>query len=136
MRIRQTISVALLLLGFGSAFGQDRERLADPKDTRVESVYKNIQILQGTPASEVVSIMKGFTRDLGVRCEFCHVTATVSDIPGFYAWSNDDVAAKKTAREMMRMIREIGRQYFPGSKGPTCWTCHRGSAKPQLEKTP
>ena len=54
--------------------------------------------------------MKGFTRDLGVRCKFCHVTAPGSDIPGFYAWSSDDIAAKKTARTMMRMESSSARR--------------------------
>jgi hypothetical protein len=118
-----------------SAPQQEREQLADTKETRwAELVYKNIQVLKGLPASEVLTIMKAITADLGVRCEFCHVTAPGSDIPGFYAWSNDDVAAKKTARVMIRMVETLGKEYFAGRKGPSCWTCHLGTVKPELEK--
>jgi hypothetical protein len=114
---------------------QPREQLASPNETRAaELVYKNIQVLKGMPAPELLSMMKAFTEDLGVRCEFCHVTALGSDIPGFYAWSSDDIEAKTTARRMIRMVMEIDKAYFAGTKGPTCWTCHRGKTKPELEK--
>ena len=99
-----------------------------------ELVYKNIQVLKGVPASDVLTIMKAFTGDLGVRCEYCHVTWPGSDIPGLYAWSSDELAAKKTARVMMRMVAGVGKEYFAATKGPTCWTCHRGNTKPELEK--
>ena len=127
-----TLGVFSILL---PAHGQEREQLAKSSETRAaELVYKNIQVLKGVPASEVLTIMKAFTGDLGVRCEYCHVTAPGSDIPGFYAWSSDEVAAKKTARVMMRMVAGIGKEYFAGTKGPACWTCHRGNTKPELEK--
>lgn len=114
-----------------------QETFAAKDDTRpAEQVYKNIQILKGLPANQLVALMKSFTRALGVRCEHCHVTAPGSDIPGFGAFSKDDLEAKQTARKMLRMVGSIQRDYFEGKHGPTCWTCHRGSTKPELEPPP
>jgi len=111
-----------------------QETFAAKDDTRpAEQVYKNIQILKGLPANQLVALMKSFTRALGVRCEHCHVTAPGSDIPGFGAFSKDDLEAKQTARKMLGMAGSIQRDFFDGKQGPTCWTCHRGSTKPELE---
>lgn len=114
-----------------------QETFAAKDDTRpAEEVYKNIQILKGMPANQLVAVMKSFTRALGVRCEHCHVTAPGSDIPGFGAFSKDDLQAKQTARKMLGMVGSIQRDFFDGKQGPVCWTCHRGSTKPELEPPP
>jgi hypothetical protein len=47
------------------------------------------------------------------------------------AFEKDDKPPKERAREMFRMVRAIGSDYFKGSNPVTCWTCHRGAAKPQ-----
>jgi hypothetical protein len=39
----------------------------------VEQVYKNIQILKGTPASQLQPLMNYIAGSLGVKCDFCHV---------------------------------------------------------------
>lgn len=114
-----------------------QEQLAANDDTRpAELVYKNIQVMKGVPADQFVQTMKYFTRALGVRCEHCHVTAPGNPIPGFGAWSKDDLETKQTARKMIRMAGAIQAEYFPGKKEPTCWTCHRGSTKPETDLPP
>jgi hypothetical protein len=114
------------------------ETFAGKDDTRPASeVYKNIQIFKATPANQVLGIMKYFTRALGVRCEHCHVTSPGNKIPGFGAFSRDDMEAKKRARKMLEMVGEINPKYFSeAKKGPTCWTCHRGSTKPEIDPPP
>ena len=115
----------------------EQEKLAPQDDTRpAEQVYKNIQVMKGVPADRLVWAMKYFTRALGVRCEHCHVTAPGSQIPGFGAWSKDDLEAKQTARKMILMVGSIDKEFFPGKTGPTCWTCHRGSTKPEYDPPP
>ncbi len=115
----------------------EQEKLAPKDDTRpAEQVYKNIQVMKGVPADRLVWAMKYFTQALGVRCEHCHVTAPGNPIPGFGAWSKDDLEAKQTARKMIQMVGSIDKEFFPGKDGPTCWTCHRGSTKPELEPPP
>ena len=38
-----------------------------------EQQYKNIKVLNGTPANQVVPMMHVIEKSLGVDCEFCHV---------------------------------------------------------------
>jgi photosynthetic reaction center cytochrome c subunit len=117
----------------GQALAQEQEQLAAKGDTRpAEQVYKNIQVLKGMPADQFLRTMKGFTNSLGVRCEFCHVTAPGSEIPGFGAFSKDDLEAKRTARTMILMVGDIREKYFADKEAPTCWTCHRGSKQPEF----
>src|SRR5690349_21391310 len=42
-------------------------------DKPSEEVYKNIQVLKGTPASELMSLMHFMRASLNVKCNFCHV---------------------------------------------------------------
>jgi hypothetical protein len=113
--------------------GPPQETFAKKGDVRpAEQVYKNIQVLKGVPADEVLDRMKFFTIELGVRCEFCHVTAEGSKVPGFGAFSKDDIDAKKIARKMIQMVGVIKTNFFEGKESPTCWTCHRGNQKPEL----
>src|ERR1051326_2773598 len=39
---------------------------------KAEDAYKNIQVLKGVPADQVIPAMQFFTASLGVDCEFCH----------------------------------------------------------------
>lgn len=94
-----------------------------------EVVFKNIQILKGVPAGQLVDIMRlGFSRSLGVRCNFCHIMGQ---------WEKDDKSDKQVTREMLRMTNTINTQLLPNIKGlmsdkpqVTCATCHRGQEKP------
>ena len=87
-----------------------------------EEVYKNIQIMKGVPAPRLRSVMMNLTKWLGVECAHCHVMGE---------FEKDDKPAKKTARSMFQMVRGINQNNFGGSGPVTCWTCHRGQAKPQ-----
>lgn len=119
------------------ATAQPQEKLADRTDTRpAEQVYKNVQVLKGMPADQFVRTMKSFTSALGVRCEFCHVTAPGSEIPGFGAFSKDDLETKRTARKMILMVGDIREKYFGDKQAPTCWTCHRGNKQPEFAPPP
>ena len=101
--------------------GNTWEPDAPPKPA--EEVYKNIQIMKGVPAPRLRAAMTNLTKWLGVECAHCHVMGQ---------FESDDKPAKKTARSMFMMVRQINQQNsFPQGNSVTCWTCHRGSAKPQ-----
>lgn len=85
-----------------------------------EQYYKNIQVLQGIPADQLVPAMRVIRASLGVECEFCHVDDR----------SKDDKPEKKTAREMMTMVFNINKTTFNGRQQVACVTCHRGSNQP------
>jgi len=90
-----------------------------------EQQFKNIQVLKGTPANELVPAMHLIERDLGVDCEFCHVEDRAAD----------DKAPKATARKMMQMVMDINKNNFGGAAQVTCFTCHRGNADPATVPT-
>ena len=84
--------------------------------------FKNIQILKNIPADELVPTMQFISASLGVECEFCHVEREMD---------KDDKQAKKTARDMMRMMQAINQNNFSGQREVTCNTCHRGAVRPE-----
>ena len=86
-----------------------------------EQFYKNIKVLNGTPADQVIESMHLIRGALGVDCEFCH------EDPDRAA---DTKEPKETARMMMRMVMDINKNNFKGEQEVTCYTCHRGSAIP------
>ena len=94
---------------------------AMPAGKTTEDVFKNIQILRGIPADQLVPAMEFMASSLGVECTFCHAEG------GF---EKDDKKPKQTAREMIRMMSAINSNSFEGRREVTCYSCHRGSSKP------
>jgi photosynthetic reaction center cytochrome c subunit len=86
-----------------------------------EQVFKNIQVLKGIPADELIPSMQFITAALGVECDFCHVQG---------AFDKDDKKPKLIARKMMTMMFAIDRDNFEGHHVVTCNSCHRGSPHP------
>jgi len=92
-----------------------------------EQLYKNIQILKGIPATEVPPAMNFISGALGVRCGFCHTP----DGPWPQGFDKDTIKAKQTAREMMKMTKQINDTSFGGRAVVTCASCHGGHTHPQ-----
>jgi photosynthetic reaction center cytochrome c subunit len=90
-------------------------------ERKAEEQFKNIQILKGVPAEQIFPTMQFITASLGVACDFCHVQG---------AFEKDDKKTKQTARKMMEMMFVINKDNFEGHREVTCYSCHRGSAKP------
>jgi photosynthetic reaction center cytochrome c subunit len=88
---------------------------------KAEEQFKNIQVLKGIPADQLIPSMQFITASLGVECEFCHVQG---------AFEKDDKKPKQTARKMIEMMFTINAENFEGHREVTCYSCHRGSTKP------
>jgi hypothetical protein len=104
-------------------------QIAGKENLPAEQVFKDIQLLKGTPASRVLAIMNaGYSRALGVSCTNCHDAS---------AWESNVKPDKKTARGMIRMVTMIneGNKAIPEFEGDVpvinCAVCHRGSRRPQ-----
>jgi hypothetical protein len=95
------------------------ESKAAPK--LAEEEYKNIQVLKGIPAEQLIPTMQFIAASLGVECEHCHVE---------HANEKDDKKPKLIARKMMTMMMAINKDNFEGHREVTCYSCHRGSLKP------
>jgi photosynthetic reaction center cytochrome c subunit len=86
-----------------------------------EEQFKNIQVLKGIPADQLIPAMQFISASLGVDCEHCH---------NHEAMDSDEKKPKKVARQMITMMREIDKNNFEGRLEVTCYTCHRGERDP------
>jgi photosynthetic reaction center cytochrome c subunit len=86
-----------------------------------EQKFKNIQVLKGIPADQLIPSMQFISASLGVECEYCHVQR---------AMDKDDKKPKLTARKMITMMTQINADSFKSEREVTCYTCHRGSVHP------
>jgi hypothetical protein len=73
------VTAATLLAGTSQAEAQASApaKGETPKTTEqktAEQVFKNIQVLKGTPADQLQTSMQFISNSLGVECEFCHVS--------------------------------------------------------------
>jgi hypothetical protein len=84
---------------------------------------------------DVEKLMRQFTGDLGVECEFCHAQNSTTHRNDFPADANP---AKDTARYMITMTADLNDQYLENLPGRqyadpiTCGTCHRGASHPTV----
>ncbi len=116
------ISAACMLaitVAVTGAFGQNA-----PAGGRAEAAFKDIKVLQGTPADQLIPTMQFFEASLGVTCNYCHLADRVAITP-----------IKETARQMISMVKAINKDSFKGAKTVTCNTCHRGSTDPEANPT-
>ena len=82
----------------------------------------NLKVLPKTMTmKQVTAEMKKISKDLGVKCEFCHVKDD---------FAADDNEHKAEGREMILMTRDLNKQFFKGKNEVTCFTCHKGKEEP------
>ena len=84
--------------------------------------YKNIQVMKEIPADQLIPSMQFMASSLGVHCDHCHVE---------HAFEKDDKKAKQQAREMIKMVTALNANSLSGTRGVTCYSCHRGSLVPK-----
>jgi photosynthetic reaction center cytochrome c subunit len=118
-------TVAVCLLGTGGAFGQGG---AEQKPQMAEDAFKNIQVLRGISVDQFLGTMGFFAASLSLNCTDCHT----SESGGSWARYADDTALKNTARRMVVMVNSINKADFGGARKITCYTCHRGSQRPEV----
>ena len=92
-----------------------------PEEKTAQQVYKNIQVLNELPASELDGVMSFMSAALGVGCAYCHTTS----------WESDEKSTKLAARKMITMTRAINKDNFSGNPAITCYSCHRGQHNTQ-----
>jgi photosynthetic reaction center cytochrome c subunit len=103
----------------------------------------NLRVLpKDMSRQDVVQVMRGFTRALGVRCQHCHV-GEGNDLSKF-DFASDEKPTKKIGRAMIAMVMDINTKHLAGIGEPaaasapgeppaskvTCFTCHRGETTP------
>ena len=116
-----TASALMLALAIG--WVESRSAAAQAPGQKAEEFYKNIQVLKGIQADLMQPTMQLMEIALGVHCVYCHDdNAQRRDL--------DTKPVKAVARRMLQMVADINRTQFGGRNVVTCFTCHRGSTKP------
>ena len=67
-----------------------------------------------------------FSAALGMSCEDCHAAGDAD-----WAVYAKDSPRKQMARVMVTMMATINKTHFGGRQVVTCYSCHRGSARPR-----
>jgi hypothetical protein len=153
----RTLALALILvLGCTTATQptQSQQAAAPQAQSQTQSqsqgMYKNLQVLpKDIQREQLLTVMRGFTRGLGVRCNFCHVV-TATEPKEVLEFPNDAKEEKRVARVMMQMVSQINGTWLPrveAAEGEhvtaeqietrvSCWTCHRGKTEPDTAPPP
>ena len=136
---RSRVVVALIALTFAACTAMKQQQSQPVRSDQGD--FKNLKVLpQNITHDELITTMRGFARALGGRCDTCHV-----QIPGEtnkFDFPNDAKDEKRTARIMIRMVRNINGNFIskiprehdePAEEKPVvqCWTCHRGHKQPE-----
>jgi len=111
------LCILAMALAATTAFAQNAGGLAGG---RAEAAFKDIKVLQGTAADQLIPTMQFFEGSLGVTCNYCHAADRAANTP-----------LKETARQMISMVKTINANNFKGAKTVTCNTCHHGATEPE-----
>jgi len=96
------------------------------------STFENVKVLNIESRSEMKKYMKSISKDLGVKCSYCH---DMDD-------KSLDNPVKDIAREMIILTRQINSYLNDINKNEeeksvvsvTCWTCHKGNLHVEEER--
>jgi photosynthetic reaction center cytochrome c subunit len=112
-------------LAIAGAWAQSSPLQSPAAPKLAEDQFKNIKVLKGVPADQIIPSMQFITASLGVECEYCHVRGEKG-----LEFEKDEKKTKVTARKMMEMMFAINKDNFEGHRDVTCYSCHRGAADP------
>jgi hypothetical protein len=74
---------------------------------------KNLQVLKGMSRQQVISVMRSWSKALGVECNYCHVRPFEADTP-----------RKSIARLMQREF--VANLQHKDGNPVSCQDCHQG----------
>jgi hypothetical protein len=121
------LTSATWLLAAAMAFGQTSTEPAPPPQI-AEEVFKNLQVLKGIPVDEFMDTMGMFSAALGYDCASCHDARIGADRGAFAVTT----PLMQRARTMVVMVNTLNKTYFAGQPRVSCFTCHRGSQRPEV----
>jgi photosynthetic reaction center cytochrome c subunit len=124
MKVGHCVVAALVACVMGSGWVRGQEQ----KPQMAEDAFKNIQVLRGISVDQFLGTMGFFAASLSLNCTDCHT----AESGGSWARYADDTPLKNTARRMVVMVNAINKADFGGERKITCYTCHRGSQRPEI----
>lgn len=154
VRVLSSIVFAVSILGCTGTASAPSAAPQMTSQTASPAGFRNLQVLpRDISREQLLTIMRTFTRSLGVKCNHCHVvTATTPkeelDFP------SDAKEEKRVARVMIQMTQQINTEWLerveqaegeheeeataaaPEQPRVGCWTCHRGQPEPEMPPPP
>jgi hypothetical protein len=140
-------ALALILVMTPSALAQQQGA-----EQNGAAAHQNLKVLApDIPQQQLLQTMQGFAQALGVQCGYCHAAAPAPEggrgagvgrgrgpAAAAFDFPSDEKPAKKAAREMMLVVRDLNAR-VPAAVSKTadattrveCVTCHRGVAIPK-----
>ena len=109
---------------------QVMKQIAGRENEPAERVFKNVQLLKGMTAADLVHRMdQDYGVALSMNCTTCHRGAAEGE------FASDSANNKRRARFMQQMTNDINQNQLPKlfpTRTPRvdCVTCHRGYAEP------
>jgi hypothetical protein len=105
---------------------------------QIPSTFKNLQVMpKDISRAQLIAEMREMAGSLGVRCNHCHTGGNPQTLEGM-DFASDTLEAKRVARAMMKMTREINATFLPATgRDPAhmaqvkCITCHHGGLEPE-----
>lgn len=100
---------------------------------------KNLKVLpKETTPEQLLTIMKGFSEAMGVRCVYCHVAGSDPTDISSYNFESDRKEHKETTRAMLKYTEDVnasfpkgvGDELPAGQSRVTCYTCHQAKRQP------
>jgi hypothetical protein len=116
------LSTGWTVIGSSSTSSNKAKDSKSGNQKTTEEVFKNIKVLKGMPAYQLMPTMHFFEASLGFNCSNCHVRGHND---------SDKKPEKRKARDMIKMMEAINKNDFEGKQMVTCFTCHGGNANPQ-----
>lgn len=110
------------------------QQIAGHENEPAERVFKNIQVLKGVSAVQLVRIMDStYARAMSWNCTNCHRLAPQGN------FASDTAPDKRRARFMQQMTNDINNVELPklypkDTPKVTCATCHRGYNEPPNDR--
>jgi photosynthetic reaction center cytochrome c subunit len=95
------------------------------KPPMADDVFKNIQVLRGLTVDQFMGTMGFIAAALSMNCVECHDTSSSE------AFALDN-PRKQMARRMILMVDAFNKTNFGGKREVTCYSCHRGDARPKV----
>lgn len=108
--------------------------IAGRENQPAEQVFKNVQVLKGITAAELVHKMdEDYAKAMSWNCTNCHRLAPQGN------FASDTSADKRRARFMQQMTDDINKVQLPklypkDTPKVTCMTCHRGYNEPPSDQ--
>ena len=118
--LAQIVLMSVLAVAPASA----QTALAD-KPPMADDVFKNIQVLRGLTVDQFMGTMGFIAAALSMNCVECHDTSSSE------AFALDN-PRKQMARRMILMVDTFNKSNFGGKREVTCYSCHRGDARPKV----